>query len=199
MRKYITQDEWTRVFAVLTLNNSVNKERDQCLLYLTYIHGLRVSELTALKVSDIDITGRTIYIKRLKNGFSTTHPISTMEKALIIKWLQVRNCNSVYLSSPWLFPSRKGGRLSRQWVHVLMGRYGEKAGLSIKLHPHKLRHSCGFELANQGLDTRLIQDYLGHRNIRHTMHYTASNPERFQKAWQRKQKLKIEGNAYFIS
>ncbi|MDE1473125.1 tyrosine-type recombinase/integrase [Xenorhabdus bovienii] len=194
MRKYITQDEWNRVFSVL--HNATNKERDQCLLYLTYIHGLRVSELTSLKVSDIDIAGKTIYIKRLKNGFSTTHPISKTEKELILKWLKIRNNNSVYRASLWLFPSRKGGKLSRQWVHVLMGRYGEQAGLSIRLHPHKLRHSCGFELANQGLDTRLIQDYLGHRNIRHTMHYTASNPERFQKAWQQNQQLKIDGGKY---
>ncbi|MGJ0627543.1 tyrosine-type recombinase/integrase [Xenorhabdus bovienii] len=194
MRKYITQDEWNRVFSVL--NNATNKERDQCLLYLTYIHGLRVSELTSLKVSDIDIAGKTIYIKRLKNGFSTTHPISKTEKELILKWLEIRNNNSVYRASLWLFPSRKGGKLSRQWVHVLMGRYGEQAGLSIRLHPHKLRHSCGFELANQGLDTRLIQDYLGHRNIRHTMHYTASSPERFQKAWQQNQQLKIDGGKY---
>lgn len=78
----------------------------------------------------------------------------------------------------------------------LMGRYGEQVGLSIRLHPHKLRHSCGFELANQGLDTRLIQDYLGYRNIHHTMHYTASNPERFQKAWQQNQQLKIDGGKY---
>ncbi|CDH05166.1 tyrosine recombinase, regulator of fimA (fragment) [Xenorhabdus bovienii str. oregonense] len=51
-------------------------------------------------------------------------------------------------------------------------------------------------MANQGLNTRLIQDYLGHRNIRHTMHYTASNPERFQKAWQQNQQLKIDSGKY---
>ncbi|WP_413770716.1 tyrosine-type recombinase/integrase [Xenorhabdus bovienii] len=63
------------------LNNATNKERDQCLLYLTYIHGLRVSELTSLKVSDIDIAGKTIYIKRLKNEFSTTqHTLSQKQK-----------------------------------------------------------------------------------------------------------------------
>lgn len=47
-----------------------------------------------------------------------------------------------------------------------------------------LRHACGYALANQGLDTRLIQDYLGHRNIHHTVLYTASNTGRFHRVWQ---------------
>ncbi|MEX9415827.1 tyrosine-type recombinase/integrase, partial [Escherichia coli] len=62
---------------------------------------------------------------------------------------------------------------------------GGNAGLSLEIHPHMLRHSCGFALANMGIDTRLIQDYLGHRNIRHTVWYTASNAGRFYGIWDR--------------
>jgi len=58
------------------------------------------------------------------------------------------------------------------------------AGLPLHAHPHMLRHACGYALADQGADTRLIQDYLGHRNIQHTVRYTASNPARFQRLWQ---------------
>ena len=83
----------------------------------------------------------------------------------------------------WLFPGTKGQRLSRQCVYRLLRRYGEKAGLLVRVHPHMLRHACGYELAEQGMDTRLIQDYLGHRNIRHTVHYTAGNAARFARAW----------------
>ena len=57
-----------------------------------------------------------------------------------------------------------------------------KDGLSTT-HPHMLRHACGFALADQGADTRLIQDYLGHRNIQHTVRYTATNPARFERLW----------------
>ncbi|ECH5906058.1 tyrosine-type recombinase/integrase, partial [Salmonella enterica] len=60
----------------------------------------------------------------------------------------------------------------------------QQSGLGLAIHPHMLRHACGYALANQGLDTRLIQDYLGHRNISHTVRYTASNPDRFKKVWQ---------------
>ncbi|MFZ5179114.1 tyrosine-type recombinase/integrase, partial [Enterobacter kobei] len=64
------------------------------------------------------------------------------------------------------------------------------AGLSLCSHPHMLRHACGFALADRGVDTRLIQDYLGHRNIRHTVRYTASNAERFEGVWRLKNKKK---------
>jgi len=63
----------------------------------------------------------------------------------------------------------------------MIGRYGELAGLSVDARPHMLRHACGFALADQGADTRLIQDYLGHRNIQHTVRYTATNPARFER------------------
>jgi type 1 fimbriae regulatory protein FimB len=62
--------------------------------------------------------------------------------------------------------------------------YSELAGLLVEAHPHMLRHACGFALADQGADTRLIQDYLGHPNIQHTVKYTATNPARFERLWQ---------------
>ncbi|MCM4604482.1 tyrosine-type recombinase/integrase, partial [Escherichia coli] len=54
------------------------------------------------------------------------------------------------------------------------------------VHPHMLRHACGFALADNGVDTRLLQDYLGHRNIQHTVRYTASNAARFKGVWKKK-------------
>jgi type 1 fimbriae regulatory protein FimB len=59
---------------------------------------------------------------------------------------------------------------------------GDLAGLELPPHPHQLRHACGFALADQGVDTRLIQDYSGHRDIRHVI-YTATNPARFERLW----------------
>ncbi|HHA2250326.1 TPA: tyrosine-type recombinase/integrase, partial [Enterobacter ludwigii] len=86
--------------------------------------------------------------------------------------------------------SRRGGPLTRQRIYNLIQELGEKAGLSLCSHPHMLRHACGFALADRGIDTRLIQDYLGHRNIRHTVRYTASNAERFEGVWRLKSKRK---------
>jgi len=82
-----------------------------------------------------------------------------------------------------LFLSNRRGKLSRKTAWLAIRNYCEQAGLPLPAHPHMLRHACGFALADQGADTRLIQDYLGHRNIQHTVIYTASNPARFEKLW----------------
>ncbi|MGL4277513.1 MAG: tyrosine-type recombinase/integrase, partial [Morganella morganii] len=71
----------------------------------------------------------------------------------------------------------------RHQVRLLLRRYGELGGVSISAYPHMLRHGCGYALADLGRDTRLIQDYLGHRNIRHTVIYTATNTQRFMNVW----------------
>jgi type 1 fimbriae regulatory protein FimB len=79
------------------------------------------------------------------------------------------------------FVSERRRPLHRSTVNLLLAKYGGAAGLPLRVHPHQLRHGCGFALADQGADTRLIQDFLGHRNIQHTVLYTSSNPMRFQR------------------
>lgn len=73
----------------------------------------------------------------------------------------------------------------RQQAYRIIRDAGIEAGTVTQTHPHMLRHACGYELAERGADTRLIQDYLGHRNIRHTVRYTASNAARFAGLWER--------------
>jgi Phage integrase family len=83
---------------------------------------------------------------------------------------------------PWLFLSERGQPLTRQAVHYLVAAAAARAGLP-GVHPHTLRHACGFALANKGHDLRLIQDYLGHRDPRHTAHYTRTAGRRFEGLW----------------
>ncbi|CAI1012336.1 tyrosine-type recombinase/integrase [Serratia quinivorans] len=177
-RHFLTQDEVERI--LLQSQKGNNKERNYCMLLICYIHGLRVSELTGLKLTDLDTKSGVIYIRRLKNGFSTAHPISTRVINAIKTWLPIRNIKLASKKSPYLFPGRESKMLARQTIYIMIKKYAEQASLNIQAHPHMLRHACGYELANQGMDTRLIQDYLGHRNISHTVIYTASNPERFR-------------------
>jgi type 1 fimbriae regulatory protein FimE len=68
-------------------------------------------------------------------------------------------------------------------VRKIIARAGEQAKLGFSIHPHMLRHACGFKLANEGHDTRAIQHYLGHRNIQHTVQYTEMSPDRFKGFW----------------
>lgn len=83
---------------------------------------------------------------------------------------------------PWLFASERDQPLTRQSVNYLIAAAATRAGLA-HVHPHMLRHSCGFTLANRGYDLRLIQDYLGHRDPKHTAHYTRVAGHRFEGLW----------------
>ncbi|TEZ55899.1 tyrosine-type DNA invertase [Escherichia coli] len=165
-------------------NTGPHAARNYCLTLLCFIHGFRASEICRLRISDIDLKAKCIYIHRLKKGFSTTHPLLNKEVQALKNWLSIRT-SYPHAESEWVFLSRKGNPLSRQQFYHIISTSGGNAGLSLEIHPHMLRHSCGFALANMGIDTRLIQDYLGHRNIRHTVWYTASNAGRFYGIWDR--------------
>ncbi|MEW9809757.1 MAG: tyrosine-type DNA invertase [Candidatus Symbiodolus clandestinus] len=179
-RKHLTTFEIEKMLEATA--NSRNQARNYCLLLMCFLHGARVSEAISWRLSDIDFNTSHIYIHRLKKGFSTVHPLIKREKTALKNWLGVRESYPNH-QSDYLFISQKGKPLSRQQVYLLVKQYSAMAELSIRAHPHMLRHSCGYALADRGIDTRLIQDYLGHRNIRHTVIYTASNPERFRNIW----------------
>lgn len=181
-RKYLTRNEINKILRATVYG--LHGTRDACMFRLCFFHGLRVSELCRLRLSDLDLTQRVIFIRRLKNGLSTLHPITDDVMPSLLAWLELRvaYCSA---NEPWLFLSQKKGALSRQQVYSLLRQYGERAGLNIIPHPHMLRHACGYALADLGVDTRLIQDYLGHRNIRHTVIYTATNAQLFYGVWQK--------------
>ncbi|MCB1793668.1 MAG: tyrosine-type recombinase/integrase [Candidatus Competibacteraceae bacterium] len=140
-------------------------------------HGLRVSEAIGLRRADVDLKTARIWIQRLKNGLSVEHPIAGDELRAIKRYLSTRSD-----SLPWLFLSERNQPMTRQSVNYLMNTAAQRAKLGA-VHPHMLRHTCGFYLANQGYDLRLIQDYLGHRDPKHTVHYTRVAGVRFEGIW----------------
>ena len=178
-RKHLTQSEMAKLLDAV--KGSTHEVRDRCLLLLMYRHGLRVSEACGLKLSQVDLEDGVLHVQRLKGGLSTTHPLRSDEAKALKAWLVVRarmapGCDA-------LFVSNRRAPINRRTVWVMLRGYGEKAGLLVEAHPHMLRHACGYALADRGADTQLIQDYLGHRNIQHTVRYTATNPARFEKLW----------------
>ncbi|MGI6656306.1 MAG: tyrosine-type recombinase/integrase [Desulfobulbus sp.] len=178
-RKHLTRTEVKRL--IEATKGSRNEARDRCLLLLMFRHGLRVSEACAMCLAQVDLESRVLHVARLKRGLSTTHPLRPEELRALKAWLNRREAMTV--NSEYLFLSERRQPLNRRTVWALIRTYGKKAGLGIDVHPHMLRHACGFALADQGADTRLIQDYLGHRSIQHTVLYTAANPTRFEKLW----------------
>ena len=132
-------------------------------------------------MTQVDSASRVLHVHRLKDGLSTTHPLRGDELRAIKAWLADRA--KMKPRTDAFFVSERRRPLSRKTVWAMIRDYGREAGLSVEAHPHMLRHACGYALADQGADTRLIQDYLGHRNIQHTVMYTAANPARFERLW----------------
>lgn len=178
-RKHLVVIEVDKLIAAAKTGR--NAARDRCLLLLMFRHGLRVSEACSLRLSQVDIESRVLHVARLKKGLSTTHPLRADEVKAIRAWLAIRA--TMEPETDAFFISERRTMLSRKTAWHAIRAYGELAGLSIPAHPHMLRHACGFALADQGADTRLIQDYLGHRSIQHTVLYTAANPARFERLW----------------
>jgi type 1 fimbriae regulatory protein FimB len=151
--------------------------RDHLLVLMMYRHGLRVSETIGLRRDDINLDQARLWVRRLKNGLAVEQPITGDELRAIKRYLAARLDRL-----PWLFISERNQPLTRQSVNYLIATAAKRAGLA-PVHPHMLRHSCGFALANRGYDLRLIQDYLGHRDPRHTVHYTRVIGSRFEGIW----------------
>ena len=178
-RQHLTGREVERL--IEATKGSRNEARDRCLFLLMFRHGLRVSEACPLKLDQVDTESRVLHVARLKRGLSTTQPLRGDELRAIGAWLKQRA--RMKPSGKTFFVSEQRKPLHRSTVNLALRKYSEAAALPLLAHPHMLRHACGFALADQGADTRLIQDYLGHRNIQHTVMYTATNPARFERLW----------------
>lgn len=151
--------------------------RDATLILLAFRHGLRVSELVALRWDQVDLKQGVMHVSRLKNGVNATHPLRGPELR------SLRKLKRDYPDTPYLFVSERKGPVTASNVRKIVSRAGENAKLGMPIHPHMLRHSTGYKLANDGHDTRAIQHYLGHKNIQHTVRYTELAAGRFKDFW----------------
>jgi type 1 fimbriae regulatory protein FimB/type 1 fimbriae regulatory protein FimE len=175
-REYLTPAEVTQLMQAAR-HVGRHGYRDTTLILLMYRHGLRVSEVNSLRWESIDLKTALLHIRRLKHGVAATHPLHGPE---------LRALRKLHQGHPGLtygFLSERGSPLSDRTIRHILLRAGVDAQLPFPVHPHMLRHACGFYLANKGIDTRSIQQYLGHRNIQHTVRYTELAPHRFRDFW----------------
>lgn len=175
-REYLLPEEVDRLIAA-SKRVTRNALRDSTLILLSYRHGLRVSEAIALTWSDVDFGG-SIHINRLKKGKSGRHPIRKPEFVALHKLKKEQK-----IRTPYLFISQQNTPLSDRLVRNIISKAGKLAQLPFSVHPHMLRHACGYYLANKGFDTRAIAEYLGHSSLEHTYRYTAIAPGRFNDFW----------------
>jgi integrase len=122
------------------------------MILIAFRHGLRVSELCGLQWSSIEFKTGTMHVRRAKGGQEATHPLLGDE----LRTLRELKRNA---ASPFVFASERGGPFTTSGFAKLLERAGNEAKVAFKVHPHMLRHACGYALANKGLDTRTLQAY----------------------------------------
>jgi type 1 fimbriae regulatory protein FimB/type 1 fimbriae regulatory protein FimE len=152
-----------------------NGARDSAAILLAYRHGLRAQELCQLRWSQIDMKHGRLHVNRAKGGQESVHPLHGPE---------LRALRPLQGSSPYVFTTEAGTPVTTAWFLRMVQRTGKAAKMPFAIHPHMLRHSTGYKLANDGHDTRSLAHYLGHRNLQTTARYTALAPDRFAKFWQ---------------
>ena len=172
VREHLTEAEISKLLAALRGNR--HGPRDWLIGLMIYRHRPRVSEACDLRWDDIDLAARTIVIRRLKGSRDSTHYLERDELA---------GLRRLPRQGAYVFVNERGQPLGRMGIARLIERAGQAAGLPFPVHVHMLRHSCGYALANKGMDTRRLQHYLGHARITNTVRYSAMSPEPFRDLW----------------
>ena len=175
-REYLSDKE-IEALRKAARNNQYHGLRNDTIILLMFTHALRVSELTALRWEQIDFKKGILHVKRIKNGTPATHPLRGQSLRAL------RQLAREYPDSNHVFVSERKTPLSTRSIRNLIAETGKLANFKFPIHPHMLRHSTGFYLANKGIDTRAIQAYMGHANIKNTVIYTELNSSRFNNFW----------------
>ena len=160
VREYLTEKEVDRLIEAARKRGR-NGPRDAAAILLAYRHGLRAAELCALRWAQVDLNHGRLHVIRAKSGIESVHPLHG-----------------------YVFVIEAGTPVTPAWFLRMIQRTGRAAKLPFPIHPHILRHSTGYKLANQGEDnTRSLAHYLGHRNLQSTARYTALAPDRLAGFW----------------
>ena len=176
-REYLTEAEVERLMKAATGNR--HGHRDATMVLVAYRHGLRAAEVVDLRWDQVEFKTATLHVRRVKAGTpSTTHPILGDQLRALRRLQREQDPKAAFV-----FTSERGAPFATAGFARMVERAGVEAKLGFKVHPHMLRHACGYALANRGHDTRALQAYLGHKNIQHTVRYTELTPTRFKNFW----------------
>jgi len=174
-REHLTPSEIEQLLEAAKTNRYGH--RDSTMILIAYRHGLRASEVCGLEWSQIDFDSATLHVRRVKNGKPATHPIRGDEMRAL------RKLEREAPKSPFVFVNERGAPFAPAGFNFMVKRAGRKAGFAFQTHAHQIRHSCGFKLANDGHSIRGIQDWLGHKNVHHTVRYSELAPTKFKDFW----------------
>jgi type 1 fimbriae regulatory protein FimB/type 1 fimbriae regulatory protein FimE len=136
-----------------------------------------VSEAVSLRWDHVDLKQACLIVNRAKNGQNGVHPLTGRELRAL------RQLKRKADSHPYVFISERGAPMAARNVRTLVKNAGERAQMDFPVHPHQLRHGCGYKLINNGVDVRTVQQYLGHASINSTVIYTKLDSRRFNGLW----------------
>jgi len=163
-RPYLTQAQVGQLVDIARLNR--HGHRDATMIVTAFRHGLRAIDLVDLRWNQIDLRSGRLNVLRAKYGLTSTHAIAGDELRALRRLRREKKCKSKFL-----FTSHFGKPFTQIGFAKMIERAGIKAEFPFKIHPHMLRHACGYALAEKGYDARALQLYLGHRDARHVERY----------------------------
>ena len=171
--RFLEYEEVKRLLETPPMDNWLGA-RDRATLETLYSTGIRVSELVALNMEDVDFLGEVVRV-RGKGKKERIAPISSSALQIIQHYMEFRNKraqSNTNFDSKVLFVNKHGGRLSTRSVRRKMDKYLKMAGLDPAISPHTLRHSFATHMLNKGADLRSVQELLGHQSLSTTQIYT---------------------------
>ena len=151
--------------------------RDKAILEVLYATGIRISELTNLKMQDVDFTNKVVRVFG-KGSKERIVPINKYALKYLGMYLDIRGSFLKGKLTDYIFLNSKGEAISRESFGLELNKIVKKQGLNKKVTPHMLRHSFATHMLNQGADLRSIQELLGHSDISTTTIYTHVSNEK---------------------
>jgi integrase/recombinase XerC len=182
--RFLEYDEIKKLLATPPVNTWLGA-RDRAILETLYSTGVRVSELVALNMDDIDFLGEVVHI-RGKGKKERIAPIGSSALQVIQHYIEYRNKRAQSngnFDSKVLFVNKHGRRLSTRSVRRKMDKYLKMAGLDPAISPHTLRHSFATHMLNNGADLRSVQELLGHQSLSTTQVYTHLTTRRLKEVY----------------
>jgi integrase len=176
VREYLTPDE-VETLAQAAKRRGRYGSRDALMIRFTARHGLRASELCGLVWDQIKFDTGQFHVRRLKNGLASIHILDGDEIRALRAWKRESESAADYV-----FVNERKAPFVRAGFQRIVERAGVAAGFNFPVHPHMLRHATGYRQINERRPVREIQQFLGHKNIQHTVGYTELDANRF-KGW----------------
>ncbi len=183
--KFLEYDDIKRLLETPPMDTWLGA-RDRAIMETLYSTGMRVSELVALNMDDVDFLGEVVHI-RGKGKKERIAPISSSVLRVIQHYLEFRNKraqNNGNFDGKVLFVNKHGKRLSTRSVRRKMDKYLKMAGLDPAISPHTLRHSFATHMLNRGADLRSVQELLGHQSLSTTQIYTHLTTKKLKEVYQ---------------